>query len=83
MVGMTYFVLFSGEGGTLPGQWGGCHWLIQRFGEATVVPMLLNTSFNVRVEPIVNTPQDALNTFANSGIDTLVMGTYMIERSQL
>ena len=57
------------------------HSLIQRFGDATGVPLLLNTSFNVRGEPIVNTPQDALATFANSGIDTLVMGNYLIDKS--
>ena len=54
--------------------------VIQRFGEATGVPVLLNTSFNVRGEPIVNTPADALNTFANSGIDTLVIGNYISEK---
>jgi carbamoyltransferase len=58
------------------------HSLIQRFGDATGVPLLLNTSFNVRGEPVVNTPQDALATFANSGIDTLVMGNYMIDKSE-
>jgi len=54
--------------------------LIRGFGEATGVPVLLNTSFNVRGEPIVNTPTDALNTFANSGIDTLVMGNYIVDK---
>ena len=38
--------------------------LIERFGEATGVPVLLNTSFNVRGEPIVNTPENALRTFS-------------------
>ena len=54
--------------------------LIHRFGEATGVPVVLNTSFNVRGEPIVNTPGDALNTFANSGIDTLVMGDVIVDK---
>ena len=54
--------------------------LIDRFGQATGVPVVLNTSFNVRGEPIVNTPQDALNTFANSGIDTLVMGNFLVDK---
>ena len=57
------------------------HQLIGRFGEATGVPVVLNTSFNVQGEPIVNTPKDALNTFANSGIDTLVMGKFVIHKS--
>ena len=42
--------------------------------------MLLNTSFNVRGEPVVNTPENALNTFANSGIDTLVMGDFIVDK---
>lgn len=56
------------------------HGLISRFGEATGVPVLLNTSFNVRGEPVVNTPQDAINTFKNSGIDTLVMGNFIVDK---
>ena len=48
---------------------------------ATGVPVLMNTSFNIRGEPIVNTPEDALNTFYNSGIDTLVLGKYILEKS--
>ena len=56
------------------------HQLIGAFGDATGVPILLNTSFNVRGEPIVNSPSDALNTFANSGIDTLVLGNYFIDK---
>ena len=56
------------------------HQLISRFGEATDVPVLLNTSFNVRGEPVVNTPENALNTFANSGIDSLVMGEFIVDK---
>ena len=56
------------------------HRLISRFGEATGVPVVLNTSFNVQGEPIVNSPADAVNTFVNSGIDTLIMGNFIIER---
>jgi carbamoyltransferase len=54
--------------------------LIKGFGAATGVPMLLNTSFNVRGEPIVNSPEDALNTFANSGIDCLALGNFLIDK---
>jgi len=54
--------------------------LVRSFGEATGVPVLLNTSFNVRGEPIVNSPHDALNTFAISGLDTLVMGNYILHK---
>ena len=56
------------------------HRLIGRFGEAKGVPVVLNTSFNVRGEPIVNTPENALNTFAKSGIDTLVMGNFIVDK---
>ena len=54
--------------------------LVQRFGEATGVPVLMNTSYNLRGEPIVTTPQNAINTFVNSGIDTLVMGDYIVTK---
>lgn len=51
---------------------------VRRFGDATGVPVLLNTSFNLRGEPMVATPADALKTFKNSGIDLLVMGRFVI-----
>jgi predicted NodU family carbamoyl transferase len=47
--------------------------LIERFGGATGVPVVLNTSFNLRGEPIVNTPSEALHTFVRSGMDALVL----------
>ncbi|HKY09483.1 MAG TPA: carbamoyltransferase [Candidatus Binatia bacterium] len=52
--------------------------LIEKFGEATGTPVLLNTSFNLRGEPIVTTPADALKTFYNSGLDFLVLGNRII-----
>lgn len=54
--------------------------LVHLFGQATGVPILINTSFNLRGEPIVNTPADALKTFGNSGIDTLVMSNYIVRK---
>lgn len=54
--------------------------LIEKFGEATGIPILLNTSYNLRGEPIVNTPDNALNTFAESGIDQLVMGPFLVRK---
>ena len=54
--------------------------LVEKFGEATGVPVLMNTSFNLRGEPIVASPANALNTFRNSGIDTLVLGNYMARK---
>src|SRR5205814_6590990 len=58
----------------------GFHRLIGRFGEATGVPVLLNTSFNLRGEPIVNTPRDALSTFRRSGLDLLVLENFLVQR---
>jgi len=54
--------------------------LVQRFGEATGVPVLLNTSFNLRGEPIVTTPANALNTFQRSGLDVLVMEKCLVTK---
>ena len=55
---------------------------IELFGEATGVPVLLNTSFNLRGEPIVTTPTNALNTFTQSDIDTLYMDGFIVRKSQ-
>lgn len=54
--------------------------VIERFGQLTGTPVLLNTSFNLRGEPIVNTPANAINTFANSDIDILVMETLLVRK---
>jgi len=54
--------------------------VVKKFGEATGVPVLLNTSFNLRGEPIVTTPANAYNTFSNSGIDALVLGDYIVRK---
>jgi carbamoyltransferase len=56
------------------------HRLISAFADATGVPMVLNTSFNLRGEPIVNTPAEAYNTFMQSGMDVLVLGDYVVEK---
>ena len=50
------------------------HDLITKFKEKTGCPILINTSFNVRGEPIVNTPRDAFNCFMGTELDTLVVG---------
>jgi len=52
--------------------------LIRAFGQLTGVPVVINTSFNVRGEPIVCTPRDAYHTFVHTGIDALVMGNFVI-----
>jgi carbamoyltransferase len=54
--------------------------LIERFGQATGVPVLLNTSFNLRGEPIVTTPANACSTFLRSQMDCLVLGNFLIEK---
>ena len=55
--------------------------LIETFGQATGVPVILNTSFNLKGEPIVNTPQEAFNTFSRSEMDVLVLGDYVVEKA--
>jgi carbamoyltransferase len=52
--------------------------LVRRFGEATGVPILMNTSFNLRGEPIVSSPADAWKTYRNSGIDWLMLERFLI-----
>lgn len=54
--------------------------IVRQFGEATGVPIVLNTSFNLRGEPIVNTPGEAFNTFRNSDIDILVLGSHIVRK---
>jgi carbamoyltransferase len=53
---------------------------IELFGQATGIPILLNTSFNLRGEPIVNTPTNAINTFNKSGIESLYMGNFVVRK---
>jgi carbamoyltransferase len=54
--------------------------LIERFGQATGVPAVLNTSFNLKGEPIVNTPANAFATFSKSEMDMLILGNVIIEK---
>lgn len=54
--------------------------LIERFGQATGVPVLLNTSFNLKGEPVVNTPANAFNTFSKSEMDCLVLENFLVEK---
>ena len=56
--------------------------LIETFGQATGVPVVLNTSFNLKGEPIVNTPKEAFHTFSQSGMDILVLGDCIVEKSK-
>jgi carbamoyltransferase len=56
------------------------HDLISHFRELTGIPVVLNTSFNVAGEPIVNTPTEALRCFHGSGLDILVMGSFWLSK---
>lgn len=58
------------------------HGLLQRFYERTGCPVLINTSFNVRGEPIVCTPEDAYRCFSVTEMDVLVMGRYVLVKSE-
>lgn len=54
--------------------------LIKEYGKISGIPVVLNTSFNVRGEPIVCTPEDAYNCFIKTDIDYLVLGNYLISK---
>ena len=55
--------------------------LIKKFKEKTNCPIIVNTSFNVRGEPIVNTPTDAFNCFMGTDLDKLVIGNCYLDKS--
>ena len=56
--------------------------LISKFKEKTGCPVIVNTSFNVRGEPIVNTPTDAFNCFMGTELDYLVIGNCILDKSR-
>lgn len=56
--------------------------LISKFREKTGCPIIINTSFNVRGEPIVNTPKDAFNCFMGTELDYLVIGDCILDKSK-
>lgn len=57
--------------------------LIEKFNELTGVPVILNTSFNLRGHPVVNRPEEAFATFCSGGIDFLLMENYLIDKSAI
>ena len=59
------------------------HDLLTAFAELTGVPVLINTSFNVRGEPIVCTPDDALSCFLGTGLDALIMENVIVRKSDV
>ena len=58
------------------------HKLIENFELITKIPILVNTSFNIRGEPIVCTPNDALNCFKGTDIDILVLENFLIYKNK-
>lgn len=58
------------------------HELLERFYDLTDCPVLINTSFNVRGEPIVNTPEDAYICFMRTNMDYLVIGNLLLSKSE-
>jgi carbamoyltransferase len=57
--------------------------LIEEYGKKTGVPVIMNTSFNLRGEPIVCSPKDAIRTFYSSGLDFLVLGDWLVAKSPM
>lgn len=57
------------------------HRLIEAFNQRTGIPVVLNTSFNLNGEPIVESPADAIRTYASSGMDALVAGRCVLDKA--
>ena len=57
------------------------HALIEEFGRRSGVPIVINTSFNVRGEPIVCTPEDAYRCFMRTNMDALIIGPYLLHKN--
>jgi carbamoyltransferase len=58
------------------------HQLISAFEQLTGCPIIINTSFNVRGEPIVATPQDAYRCFLRTDMDYLVLGHFLLAKTE-
>ena len=54
--------------------------LLEAFHEETKCPVLLNTSFNVKGQPIVNSPDEAIDCFLGTNIDVLAIGDFILEK---
>lgn len=59
------------------------HGIVKQFGEATGIPVLVNTSYNLRGEPLVTSPNDAFNTFNASDIDMMIVAPFVVEKSNM
>ncbi len=58
------------------------HQLLKQVGETTGREMVLNTSFNVKGQPMVNTPAEAIETFLGTGIDALFLENTLVRRRE-
>lgn len=56
--------------------------LIRKYKERTGVPVILNTSFNLKGQPIIETPRDALMTFFGCGLDALIIGNFLLRKER-
>lgn len=56
--------------------------MIKRFEEITGCPVIINTSFNVRGEPIVATPEHAYTCFMRTNMDYLLLGNFLLEKKE-
>jgi len=54
--------------------------LIKEFYKLTSVPVILNTSFNIKGQPMVNNPSQAINTFMKTNIDVLAIGDFLVTK---
>lgn len=54
--------------------------VIEKLGRKTGVPVVLNTSFNIQGEPVVESPKDAIRCFFSTGLDALVIGNYLLSK---
>ena len=54
--------------------------VIKKLGEKTGVPVVLNTSFNIQGEPVVESPKDAIRCFFSTGLDSLVIGNFVLTK---
>ena len=58
------------------------HQVLEKFDEKFGCPVVINTSFNVRGEPIVCTPEDAYRCFMRTNMDYLIMGNFLLEKKE-
>jgi carbamoyltransferase len=56
------------------------HRLLKAFERRTGVPILLNTSFNIKGEAMICSPRDAIRTFFSTGIDALAIGSFLVKK---